>query len=1474
MTEQTLRLFVSSPGDVFDERQRIGLVVDRLNAEFKGRVQIEAVRWETSFYSSHETFQKQIPEAADCDVVVGIFKSRLGTPLPAGFPLTPLDEPYPSGTAYEVLTAIEARKSGKDQPDIYVFRFPNAPSVELDAPDRAEIEAQWESLKKFFDTWFKSKAGGFVAAFHSYSSTDDFAVQAEECLRQWLARRGFVVQGPVWDRVLRGSPFPGLSAFDATHGSVFFGRGVAIEQAVRRLRRAGEEGGDRAAFLLVIGASGSGKSSLLRAGLLPRLTLPGAIPQIDLWRMAVVTPGTDPFLSLAEALLADNALGPELRDGIFSSREMLAKQLAGDVEIAVAPLRDALGRAAAQRQREAKFDTPRPARVVVAVDQAERLFLETGAQTATAFADLLAVLVRKDLIYLIMALRSDAYTYFQAVDFLVSLRRAGVTFDLVPPSLAELEEIVTRPVAACRPTLVFEETEGRSLASQLVVDAKGGDALPLLQMTLSRLYAAEAQRQDGFLRFADYHGMDRAVTETANEALDTLTADARSELPALVASLVSDVVADPVSGAPVPVIVSLDRGSFETGKPARAALIDSFVGKRLLTTEGDGVSRRVRPVHEALLRIWPQAVAIVGEVGQLIRVRHMLEPVVREWLAAAESAKAGHLELSPALLDGAQRLLARFGDDVPRDMRSFISQAAAVDAVKRDRERQDQERRVRDAQALADANRRTAQRTLVGLGAALVLLVIAVAVSIYAERERTRAEFALGRGLWGELDFSSPNLQPEEIDVLWQVATSSAAIRSEFIAPLTAEESDPGVVLRFARRPEAVLRAIGIGHLSQAQTNAAMAQVLDALSSSSDPAEMQGLARAAATLAARPTAAQLAKPLAAILKALSDPANFAHLRELGSALDVLAASLSPEQAQDAQKVALAGLMLTTSPDQVAALASALRALARRLNSTQVAPTLSAMLSALRSTADARQIAALATVAQVLAGSLTPAQAQTQLDQFLESLRGTIDPVALDSFARSVQAIIDRLSPEQAAAQYPSALKALANPTDYGHLQAVGQAVLAIARKLPAEQAAPMLASLLTALSATTDPDQTQALAAAVGALAPKVVANQVAPTVKVLGASIIAISDATSIKALALALRAFPTVGATDETAAATAHVLDLMTKTTDIDELSDLAQAIDALPGALPSSQASEAIAPVLKTLGKSTDPAELASLVSAVRSLSNKLPPDVVDTTQKAVNGIMLQASDPDQLAALMEALQALPLALAPDAAHRAMAIVLKALADTTDPSEQEALATGIQSMAKMLDKNEAAVDLQPVLTSTDNTDEAATLSAEELASAALLMRLDESQLRASLPVVLNAFADTHRPAQLEAQAAIITTMSDRLSVQQVSDMAALTRWRLAQAGSQSEAAAWAETLVALAQRNQDTEGEMLLDALRYPTTAGRPTAIFLSELQERYPQAIMPNASLLETIKALDKLLGTHVAVQSPIRPAAPAARLTSR
>ena len=72
MTEQTIRLFISSPGDVATERRRATLAADKLNGEFAGRIRIEPVLWEERFYSSHASFQDQIAQAAACDIVVAI----------------------------------------------------------------------------------------------------------------------------------------------------------------------------------------------------------------------------------------------------------------------------------------------------------------------------------------------------------------------------------------------------------------------------------------------------------------------------------------------------------------------------------------------------------------------------------------------------------------------------------------------------------------------------------------------------------------------------------------------------------------------------------------------------------------------------------------------------------------------------------------------------------------------------------------------------------------------------------------------------------------------------------------------------------------------------------------------------------------------------------------------------------------------------------------------------------------------------------------------------------------------------------------------------------------------------------------------------------------------------------------------------------------------------------------------------------
>ena len=255
---ETFKLFVSSPGDVMVERRRVENVVSRLNGEFAGVARLEAVRWETEFYQAYSTFQAQIPPATECDLVIGILKWRLGTELPPDFDEKLADgRPYPSGTAYEILTAIEQRQKGVKLPDIYVFRFAGfSPSVAVEDPNRVKIEHDWQALKGFFQEWFLTERGHFKAAFNPYSSEDDFEAQLEKLLRKWVADKvagGRVVRWPI---EVKGSPFRGLAAFGAKHSPVFFGRSHDTSRAVDLWREAGSLGSP---YLLVVGGERLGE---------------------------------------------------------------------------------------------------------------------------------------------------------------------------------------------------------------------------------------------------------------------------------------------------------------------------------------------------------------------------------------------------------------------------------------------------------------------------------------------------------------------------------------------------------------------------------------------------------------------------------------------------------------------------------------------------------------------------------------------------------------------------------------------------------------------------------------------------------------------------------------------------------------------------------------------------------------------------------------------------------------------------------------------------------------------------------------------------------------------------------------------------------------------------------------------------------------------------------------------------------------
>src|SRR5262249_27136897 len=131
----------------------------------------------------------------------------------------------------------------------------------------------WDRLNGFLEPF---KRG--VRPIYSFKTTDDFGRQVEELLRDWLNRNIPSLSRLPWPIDVKGSPFPGLSPFDIGYAPVFFGRSLDTERAVARFDAAAERG---TPSLLVVGASGVGKSSFVRAGVVPRLTTPGVIERVD-----------------------------------------------------------------------------------------------------------------------------------------------------------------------------------------------------------------------------------------------------------------------------------------------------------------------------------------------------------------------------------------------------------------------------------------------------------------------------------------------------------------------------------------------------------------------------------------------------------------------------------------------------------------------------------------------------------------------------------------------------------------------------------------------------------------------------------------------------------------------------------------------------------------------------------------------------------------------------------------------------------------------------------------------------------------------------------------------------------------------------------------------------------------------------------------------------------------------------------------
>jgi WD40 repeat protein len=477
MKDTRIRIFVSSPADVEHERAIVKEILERLAREFLPYFRVEPVLWEEEALTADRTFQAGMVRPSDCDIVLVVLWTRLGSPLP--------QDPYKgrTGTEWEFFDAVEA-SAADGRPEVLVYKKTNPKLVDITNPQQTlQALEERKRLEEFFQHNFFNEDQTFRRAFRTFDNDATFRNLVEVQLRKLLNRRIFVERrGPGLAFEWSGSPFRPDVPFGFGDERVFTGRENETRELMARLQEQAQ-GGE--GFLLISGPSGSGKTSLLRAGVLPRLVRPHQITGVAACRWCVVdlAGAHGPIEAMARALCSADALGDRLAETGLDA-EVLRRGLAADPELSVLQIDAAL----AGLTRAYRDDTGEPnasVRLAVVVDPLESLLDADGEQAA--FVTALDALTRSGAVWVIALIRSDR---------LPDLGRAGVLGDLV----GDRNWFRLEPIPAARSRQVAEipalvaglrfGADTRDRLPELLEAETVGLRLwpPLLEGTLARLF--------------------------------------------------------------------------------------------------------------------------------------------------------------------------------------------------------------------------------------------------------------------------------------------------------------------------------------------------------------------------------------------------------------------------------------------------------------------------------------------------------------------------------------------------------------------------------------------------------------------------------------------------------------------------------------------------------------------------------------------------------------------------------------------------------------------------------------------------------------------------------------------------------------------------------------------------------------------------------------------------------------------------
>jgi WD40 repeat protein len=616
LRSKLVRIFISSPSDVAEERKAAAeLIEDELakREAFVEKLKLRAFRYDdpnsdTPFLAGHspQASVDQRMRSADAQIVVAILWARMGTPVRD--PRDPAKILYQSGTEQEVE---EALKAGRE---VLVYFRRGQPSMPDNDDLVAEALAQRKEVRAFIAR-LKQQGRGV----NEYQDVRGFRRQLEQHLDQILTQirdASIVPVGqvttapePRWT----GDPYPGLRSFELEEAPIFFGRREETAELVRWVVEEGRR------FVAVVGVSGSGKSSLVKAGMAPKL--PG-------WPCVIVRLAGDPFHALAIRL---ETFLPASHRRAFQDDP--AKQLAAPGWI-----------------DDLLKDKPASACLLIVIDQFEELQTAVPENFRAAFVGLLKALADHNRVRIVVSLRADFLGAMSRDEILARVLR-GNGFVLDPPGPAALRAIIREPARLVRVTI--ED----SLIDELVEAARHEPgALPLLAFALERLYSRREGKQLVLPAVVGSARLGPILSDHTREVEDALPAEQREELPRLFRHLVR--VEDGARRIAKRRCRPADLGDDEILIALRNRLIEA----RLLTALDDA-AEGVEVAHEVLLDAWPSLQDWVAAYRTHLVVRDDVErlrangaPRLEGWLL---ERALDLTDEAPELLDTAQMALVR-----------------------------------------------------------------------------------------------------------------------------------------------------------------------------------------------------------------------------------------------------------------------------------------------------------------------------------------------------------------------------------------------------------------------------------------------------------------------------------------------------------------------------------------------------------------------------------------------------------------------------------------------------------------------------------------------------------------------------------------------------------------------------------------------------------------------------------------------